>query len=99
LQGRGGSTESLTRLGVGSDREEQEEKTTLYDHVLTSVPVLRMNAGTTCACVREQLQQGTVGAIEQRCVVNSGVRGAKNNHLRTEMDCASIAPNVYPIMI
>ena len=27
LQGREGSTESLARLGIGSDREEQEEKT------------------------------------------------------------------------
>ena len=46
LQGREGSTESLTRLGIGSDREEQEEKTTLYNHMLTSIPVLRMNTGT-----------------------------------------------------
>jgi hypothetical protein len=56
LQGREGSTESLTRLGVGSDREEQEEKTTLYSHMLMSIPVLRVNAGTMCTCVREQLQ-------------------------------------------
>ena len=59
LQGREGSTESLTRLGIGSDREEeQEEKTALYNHVLISIPVLRMNTGTTCMYVREQLQQG-----------------------------------------
>ena len=51
LQGREGSTESLTRLGVGSDREEQEEKTTLYNHVLISIPVLRMNTGTMCTHV------------------------------------------------
>jgi hypothetical protein len=46
LQGRGGSAESPTRLGVGSDREEQEEKTALYNHMLASVPAPRMNAGT-----------------------------------------------------
>ena len=40
LQGREGPTESLTRLGIGSDREEQERKTTLYNHVLISIPVL-----------------------------------------------------------
>jgi hypothetical protein len=28
-----------------------------------------------------------VGAIEQRYMVNSGVGGTKNNHLRIEMDC------------
>ena len=58
LQGREGSTESLTRLGVGSDREEQEEKTTLYNHMLISIPVLRVNTGTTCTHVRKKLQQG-----------------------------------------
>ena len=58
LQGREGSTESLTRSGIGSDREEQEEKTALYNHMLTSIPALRMNTGTMCTCVREQLQQG-----------------------------------------
>jgi hypothetical protein len=51
LQGREGSTESLTRLGIGSDREEQEEKKTLCNHMLISVPVLRMNTGTMCVCV------------------------------------------------
>ena len=56
LQGREGPTESLTRLGIGSDREEQEEKTTLYNHVLISVPVLRVNTGTMCIYVRKQLQ-------------------------------------------
>jgi hypothetical protein len=56
LQGREGSTESLTRLGIGSDREEQEEKTASYNYVLISIPVLRMNAGTTCTHAREQLQ-------------------------------------------
>ena len=56
LQGREGPTESLTRLGIGSDREEQEEKTTLYNHMLISIPVLRMNTGTICIYVRKQLQ-------------------------------------------
>ena len=58
LQGREGSTESLARLGIGSDREEQEEKTTLYNHMLISIPVLRMNTGTMCIYARKQLQQG-----------------------------------------
>ena len=56
LQGREGSTESLARLGIESDREEQEEKTALYNHMLISIPALRMNAGTTCMHAREQLQ-------------------------------------------
>jgi hypothetical protein len=41
--------------------------------VLISAPVLRMNTGTMCIHVRKQLQQ--VDAVEQRHVVNSGVRG------------------------
>jgi hypothetical protein len=43
--------------------------------------------------VRKQLQYSKVDAIEQRHMVNSGVRGAKNNHLRTEMG-SSIVPNI-----
>jgi hypothetical protein len=53
LQGRGGSTESrpLARLGVESDGGELEEQTTLYNHVLISVPVLRVNTETMCMCM------------------------------------------------
>ena len=37
--------------------------------------------------VRKQLLYSKIGAIEQRHMVNSGVRGTKNNHLMIEMDC------------
>ena len=48
-------------------------------------PVLRMNAGTMC--IMHVSSYSKADAIEQRNVVNSGVRGAKNNHLMIEMDC------------
>jgi hypothetical protein len=34
--------------------------------VLMSIPVLRVNTGTTCMCVREQLQQGRCDRTEVR---------------------------------
>jgi hypothetical protein len=37
-----------------------------------------------------------VGAVEQRHMGNSGVRGAKNRDLRTEVGCTSIVPIIYP---
>jgi hypothetical protein len=37
-----------------------------------------------CMCVSSYSK---VGAIEQRYTVNSGVGGAKNNHLMIEVDC------------
>jgi hypothetical protein len=36
-----------------------------------------------CMYVRKQLQQGIIGAIEQRYMVNSGVRGTKDKNLRS----------------
>jgi len=51
--------------------------------VLISIPVLRMNTGTICIYVRKQLQYSEVGAIEQRYMVNSGVRGTKDKNLRS----------------
>jgi hypothetical protein len=67
--------------------------------LLISIPVLRMNIiREPCAymCVSSYSK---VGAVEQRYMVNSGMRGTKNNHLRTEVDCTSIVPNTYPIII
>jgi hypothetical protein len=37
-----------------------------------------------------------VDAVEQRDIVNSGVRGTEDWNLRAEVGCASIAPIVYP---
>ena len=39
-----------------------------------------------------------VDAVEQRYMVNSGVRGTKNKGLRTKVDCTSIVPIIYPII-
>ena len=36
------------------------------------------------------------GAIEQRYMVNSGVRGTKDRNLRTEGGCTGIVPIIYP---
>ena len=47
-------------------------------------------------CVRVSASSySKVGAIEQRYMVNSGVRGTKNKGLRAEVGCASIAPIIY----
>ena len=37
-----------------------------------------------------------VGAVEQKDMVSSGVRGTKDRNLRTEVDCKSIVPIIYP---
>ena len=39
-----------------------------------------------------------VDAVEQRDVVNSGVRGKEDWILRTEAGCTSIVPIIYPTM-
>ena len=42
----------------------------------------------------------TVGVVEQKDMVNSGVRGTKDKNLRTEVDCRSrsIVPAICPAM-
>jgi hypothetical protein len=39
-----------------------------------------------------------VDAVEQRGVVNSGMRSKKDRDLRTEVDCALSAPIICPII-
>jgi hypothetical protein len=39
-----------------------------------------------------------VDAVEQRDMVNSGVRGTKDRNLRTEGDYRNIVPIIYPII-
>jgi hypothetical protein len=45
-----------------------------------------MHTGTMCILYMCVSSYSKVGAIEKRYMVNSGVRGTKNNHLMTEMD-------------
>ena len=40
----------------------------------------------------------TVDVIEQKDMVNSGVRGTKDKNLRTEVDCRSAVPIICPII-
>jgi hypothetical protein len=88
------------RIRRGTDTILIQYRTVQYNttvQLLISIPVLRVNTETMCnMCVSSYSK---VGAIEQRYMVNSGVRGTKNNHLGIEMNCTSIAPNIYPIII
>ena len=68
--------------------------------MLISIPVLRMNTGTMCIlynmCVSSYSK---ADAVEQRYMVNSGVRGTKERNLRTEVDCKSIVAIILPYHI
>jgi hypothetical protein len=55
--------------------------------VLISIPVLRMNTGTMCIYARSSYSK--VDAVEQRYMLNSGVRGTKDWNPRIEVDCYS----------
>jgi hypothetical protein len=76
LQGREGSTESLTRLGVGSDsgsdREEQEEKTTLCVNRKHTTPCRRQHSA---ACYAGAAERGA--GEEERRRDEGTVDGAK----------------------
>jgi hypothetical protein len=39
-----------------------------------------------------------VDAVEQKDMVNSGMRGTKERNLRTEVGCRSTVPIIYPII-
>jgi hypothetical protein len=54
--------------------------------LISSIPVLRMNTGTMCIYMRvHSYSYSTVGVIEQKDMVNSGVGGRKKMDLRTEV--------------
>ena len=56
---------------------------------------IRVNTGTTCICARKQLLYSEVDAVEQKDMVNSGARGKKDRHLRTEVDCKRLEPIMF----
>ena len=82
LQGRGIPAVSMTRLGIVRDKAEWKVNNG-YNHMLISIPVLRMNTGTMCIYARNNYS--TVGVIEQKDMVNSGVRGRNKVNLRLEV--------------